>query len=52
MTVELSDNAMMVLERRYLARDAEGRLVEKADEMFERVAATVMQTLAPLLKGQ
>ena len=41
MTVELSDNATMVLERRYLARDAEGRLVETADEMFERVAAAV-----------
>lgn len=39
--LELSDNAMKVLERRYLARDAEGNLTETPGEMFERVAAAV-----------
>ncbi len=41
MTAEFSDNAIKVLERRYLARDAEGRLTETPSEMFERVAAAV-----------
>jgi ribonucleoside-diphosphate reductase alpha chain len=41
MTVELSDNAIKVLERRYLARDAEGNLTETPLEMFERVADAV-----------
>ncbi len=43
MTVELSENAITVLERRYLARDEEGILTETPDEMFERVAAAVAQ---------
>ena len=37
----ISENAALVLERRYLARDAEGRLTETPAEMFERVAAAV-----------
>jgi ribonucleoside-diphosphate reductase alpha chain len=37
----LSDNAAMVLERRYLARDTEGRLTETPEEMLERVASSV-----------
>ncbi len=37
-TLPLTDNALTVLERRYLAKDAEGRVVETPEEMFWRVA--------------
>jgi ribonucleoside-diphosphate reductase alpha chain len=36
--IELSDNAMRVLERRYLAKDGEGRVIETPQELFQRVA--------------
>jgi len=38
---ELSENAMVVLERRYLLRDAMGRPTERPDELFRRVARCV-----------
>jgi ribonucleoside-diphosphate reductase alpha chain len=38
---ELSENAMVVLERRYLLRDATGRPIERPDELFRRVARCV-----------
>lgn len=34
----LSENARTVLERRYLRKDSEGRLIETPEEMFRRVA--------------
>ncbi len=34
----LSDNARVVLERRYLAKDARGRLAETPEQLFRRVA--------------
>jgi ribonucleoside-diphosphate reductase alpha chain len=34
----LSDNARTVLSRRYLRKDADGRVIESAEEMFQRVA--------------
>lgn len=37
-TLALTDNAATVLERRYLAKDAEGRVVETPEGMFWRVA--------------
>lgn len=37
----LSENAITVLEKRYLARDSEGSLLETPLQMFERVAAAV-----------
>ena len=37
----LSANAITVLERRYLARDVEGKVVETPRQMFERVASAV-----------
>lgn len=37
----LSENAIKVLERRYLLRDQEGNIVETPDELFRRVAENV-----------
>ncbi len=39
----LSPNAMTVLERRYLKKDPEGRLIETPDEMFRRVANNIAE---------
>jgi len=36
--IKLSDNALRVLERRYLTKDGEGRVVETPQELFHRVA--------------
>lgn len=36
--MNFSENAKMVLSKRYLSRDAEGRVVETIEEMFRRVA--------------
>jgi ribonucleoside-diphosphate reductase alpha chain len=41
--IPLSDNARIVLERRYLAKDAEGRPAETPEEMFRRVAHNIAQ---------
>lgn len=37
----ISENALKVLERRYLGKDAEGRVVETPDQLFRRVAHTM-----------
>ena len=37
----ISDNASVVLERRYLRKDANGKVIEKADQMFRRVAGFI-----------
>jgi ribonucleotide reductase alpha subunit len=39
----LSDNARTVLERRYLARDANGNLIETPEQLFRRVADNIAQ---------
>ncbi|MFO7996696.1 MAG: vitamin B12-dependent ribonucleotide reductase [Dehalococcoidia bacterium] len=36
--IELSDNGLRVLERRYLTKDGEGRIIETPQELFRRVA--------------
>ncbi|MFO7773115.1 MAG: vitamin B12-dependent ribonucleotide reductase [Dehalococcoidia bacterium] len=36
--MKLSDNALRVLERRYLTKDGEGRVLETPQELFRRVA--------------
>ena len=41
--IPLSDNARVVLERRYLAKDAEGRPTETPEELFRRVARNIAQ---------
>ena len=40
---QLSDNAQVVLERRYLSRDREGNILERPDGMFRRVAQNLSQ---------
>lgn len=39
--MELSENALRVLERRYLTRDDDGNVLETPEEMFRRVARAV-----------
>ena len=46
-TPRLTDNAITVLERRYLSRDREGRLVETPSQMFHRVAQAVAEADRP-----
>lgn len=40
-STSLSDNARVVLERRYLAKDARGKLIETPEQLFRRVAHNV-----------
>ena len=39
--VNLSKNALTVLEKRYLRRDKQGKVLEKPEDMFLRVASTI-----------
>lgn len=39
--MELSENAMVVLERRYLKKDTNGQVVETAEQLFKRVATNI-----------
>lgn len=41
--LKLTENAVKVLERRYLKKDEDGRPVEKPEDMFRRVAKTIAQ---------
>ena len=41
--VDISDNARVVLEKRYLRKDAEGNVIETPEEMFHRVARAIAQ---------
>ena len=38
---DISSNARAVLERRYLAKDSQGRVVESPEDMFRRVARSI-----------
>jgi len=39
--VNLTENALRVLERRYLKKDKQGQVIETPEEMFHRVAQTI-----------
>jgi len=39
--MKLTDNAIIVLEKRYLARDEQGNVIETPDELFKRVAHAI-----------
>ncbi len=39
--IDLADNAIKVLEKRYLKRDSSGNAIEKPQDMFYRVASTI-----------
>lgn len=41
--MNLSDNAIRVLEKRYLAKDETGKILESPEEMFRRVAKAVAE---------
>ncbi|MFQ5977396.1 MAG: adenosylcobalamin-dependent ribonucleoside-diphosphate reductase [Candidatus Heimdallarchaeota archaeon] len=41
--IPLSENALKVMEKRYLARDKEGRIIETPEEMFRRVARNIAE---------
>jgi len=41
MALNLSDNSLKVLEKRYLMKDENGRAIETPEEMFRRVASTI-----------
>ena len=41
MAIQLSDNALKVLERRYLKKNESGKVTESPDEMFRRVARAI-----------
>ena len=42
-TVEISENARVVLEKRYLRKDDAGNIIESPDGMFSRVAKAIAQ---------
>ncbi|VAX31519.1 Ribonucleotide reductase of class II (coenzyme B12-dependent), partial [hydrothermal vent metagenome] len=39
--LNLTDNALKVLQKRYLKKDEEGNVTEKPEDMFRRVARAV-----------
>jgi ribonucleoside-diphosphate reductase alpha chain len=43
MALKLSENALKVLERRYLKKDAQGKIIETPEEMFRRVAKSIAE---------
>src|SRR5436189_4866084 len=42
-TLDLSPNAVTVLERRYLLKDDQGKAVEQPEDLFWRVARTIAE---------
>ncbi len=40
-SIDLTENALHVLERRYLKKDKQGQVIETVEEMFHRVAQTI-----------
>jgi len=46
-SLQLSENARLVLERRYLAKDERGKPVETPEQLFQRVAHNISQAELP-----
>jgi ribonucleoside-diphosphate reductase alpha chain len=49
--IELTKNALTVLEKRYLKKDSQGHVVETPEEMFRRVAAHIASAELTYNKG-
>lgn len=45
--MNLSENAVKVLEKRYLAKDETGKVIETPEDMFKRVAKAIAEADAP-----
>ena len=41
MSIKLSENALKVLEKRYLKKDKAGKVIESPEDLFRRVARTI-----------
>ena len=41
MSLKLTENALRVLERRYLMKDANGKVIETPEQLFRRVARAI-----------
>ncbi len=41
--LEISENSLAVLNRRYLAKDAQGKVIETPEQMFQRVARNIAE---------
>ena len=50
--MSLTDNAVTVLERRYLGKDEQGNLVETPEDMFNRVAKAIAKADEPYLSDK
>src|SRR3989337_1052217 len=46
MAVDLTQNAIVVLQRRYLKKDEKGRIIETPEEMFRRVSQNIAKAEA------
>jgi len=50
--IKLTENAKVVLKKRYLAKDAEGNVIETPEELFERVARTIAKAEEKYSEGK
>ncbi|MBU4055970.1 MAG: hypothetical protein KKA41_16555, partial [Proteobacteria bacterium] len=41
MALSLAENAKIILEKRYLKKDGQGKVIEKPEDLFKRVSKTI-----------